>query len=107
MIETHIFTAAGGADLRVEKHNLRGQGLADFYRNAQISAEGLSGGTFSVYYRVPGGNTWRAHVEGATENDVVVMSGDRGPLAEALRVTFAGVGGADVRVIIILSARGL
>lgn len=106
MIQTHIFTSTAGAEIRIEKHHL-GHGIADYYRNVQVSAEGLSGGTFTLAYRVPGGATWRTHVPNATENDVIVMSGDRGPLAEALRVTFAGVGGATVRVILNLSERGL
>lgn len=106
MIQTHVFTSTAGAELRIEKHHL-GQGIADYYRNVQLSAEGLSGGTFSLAYRVPGGTTWRTHVTDATESDVIVISGDVGPLAEALRVTFAGVGAGDVRVIINLSERGL
>lgn len=106
MIQTHFFTSSAGAEVRIEKHHL-GHGIADAYRNVQLSAEGLSGGTFTLAYRVPGGTTWRTHVANATESDVIVMSGNRGPLAEALRVTFSGVGAGDVRVILNLSERGL
>ena len=89
--QTHTFTSTGDP-VRIERHSLGGAGIADFYQNVQATAEGLDGGSFTLSYRVPGGTTWREHVAGATAADVVVLAGSRGPLAEALLVTFDGLG---------------
>ena len=90
--QTYTFESANGAPVRVERHNLGGAGIADYYQNVQITAEGLDGGTFTAFYRVPGGTTWREHVAGATADDVIVLAGSRGPLADALLITFDGIG---------------
>jgi hypothetical protein len=103
--QTHIFNSEGDP-IRIERHDLGGAGIADFYQNLQVTAEGLDGGAYSVSYRVPSGETWREHVTGATAQDVVVMAGSRGPLAEALLISFSGLGPAAApRVVLNLWAR--
>jgi hypothetical protein len=104
--QTHVYENITTAELRLEKHTLKGQGLADFYANAQITAEGLDGGSFSVLYRVPEGETWREHIMGATEADVAMLAGHRGPLAEALLIRFNNLGPAAApRVVVNLWGR--
>jgi hypothetical protein len=109
MYQSHVFTvAAGAASFDIERHKLGGAGIADYYRNAQISVEGLGGGTFTVNYRVPEGQTWREHVAGATESDTVMIAGSRGPLVEALQITFSGVPAPNTpRIVLNLWSRGV
>lgn len=109
MYQTHTFTiSAGVTSFDIEKHKLGGQGIADYYRNAQISVEGLGGGSYTVNYRVPEGRTWREHVAGATEADTVMIAGSRGPLVEALQIELANVPAQNTpRVVLNLWSRGV
>lgn len=109
MYQTHSFTVAAGApSFEIERHKLGGQGLADYYRNAQISVEGLGGGSYTINYRVPSGTVWREHVSVALESDTVVITGSAGPLIEAIQVVFTGVPAQNTPIIIVnLWSRGV
>jgi hypothetical protein len=108
MYESHLFESTGGATVEIADNNLKGQRLGDGHRNAQISVEGLAGGTFDVFYRVPRGTQWIAHVTQAGANDTVMLAGALAPLFVALKIEFTNVPVATVSTIIVNSwARGL
>lgn len=90
MIETHIFTSAGGAELIIEPSSYFGQRFSDGHRNVQVSAKDLGGGSFTVSYRPVGAPNFIEHVSGALETDAVILV-DRAPVFDALKIEFAGV----------------
>ena len=92
MYETHKFSTTGGATLTIEPHNYHGQKFSDGHQNAQVCAQNLGGGTFTVFYRPVGGSQYVSHVSGASESDLVMLAGPEAPLFEALKIEFNGVG---------------
>lgn len=62
----------------------------------QVWVTGLDGGTYDVLFYVPNDAIPKAHVAAATSVDIVTLDA---PAVTAVRVTFAGLGGAAAPVV--------
>ena len=109
MIETHTFTATGGAQLTIEPSSYNGQRFSDGHRNVQVNAKDLGGGSYTVSYRPVGSPSFVEHISGATESDAVMLAGPEAPVFDAVKVTFNGVPVAPATQTVIINTwpRGL
>ena len=108
MIENFSFETSNGATLTLDPSTVRGQRFLDGNQNVQVTCQTLGGGTYSVYYRFPQASNWVAHVENATENDSVTISGKRAPVFEAVQVRFFNVpNGTTTKLFLTTWERGL
>ena len=99
MYESFRLTTTGGTALTLDPSSIEGQRFIDGHRNSQIEVEGLGGGSYSVFLRHPKGARFIEHIGGAGENDTVMLTGDRAPLYEAVRLVFSNVPAGQESVI--------
>lgn len=99
MTENHQFESTGGTTVTLDPSTVSGQRFSDGHRNAQIDISGLGGGSYTVSIRQIGSSHWVEHVSGAGEDDTVIIAGDRAPIFEAIRITFANVPALQVSTI--------
>jgi hypothetical protein len=78
-----------------------------FPANAQVSVANLGAGSFDVAIRPAGHLEFKEHINGATEDDLVMISGKEAPLFSAIRVTASGTGGAEIKAFLTLWERGI
>lgn len=76
--------------------------------NAQVSVTGLpAAGRFDVELMPAGHEAFKMHIEDATPEDLVMLSGKEAPIFQAIRVTVSATGGADVKIYVTLWERGI
>jgi hypothetical protein len=88
MLRTYEYTVIAGADKVISSEDMNTRTFKYHERNLQVSVEGLGGGTYSVFYRVPNGSTFIEHVSNATDQDCVVLAGKGSPIISTLKITF-------------------
>jgi len=88
---TRSKASVGGAAVHMGKPDLLYR-PADMNAYYQIHVRGLDGGTYTLALALADDtDNYRDHQAGAGEDDTVIVDG---PLVEAFRFTFAGLGGA-------------
>ena len=98
-----VNVAAPNADPVVMGKADLGYRPADMNAYYQIHVAALDGGTYDVELYLPETpSTARTHQAGAAETDTVLVDG---PMADAFRVTFAGLGGAAAPVVYVTGQR--
>lgn len=91
MIENHKFQTTNGQTIELNQHTVRGQRFIDGNRNIIVACKNLQGGSYSVHYRLPSGESFISHVEDAEEADSVIIAGKAAPIFEAVEVRFNNI----------------
>ena len=106
MLRTYEYSVIAGADKVISSEDMNTRTFKYHERNLQVSVEGLGGGTYSVFYRVPNGSTFIEHVSNATEQDCVILAGKGSPIISTLKITFNNTAG-NQKILLTTWVRGI
>ncbi len=99
-------TRTGDGELGGESVVTRGR-MDAYDEKDQVSVANLGAGSFDVAIRPAGHLEFKEHINSATEDDLVMISGKEAPLFSAIRVTASGTGGAENTTFLAHQARGI